>query len=212
MPLIGGSVTSFSRSLGHWISFGVNLVVFTASIVFVFRQSSRRARQPTHWLRYGPTYLTGVAAGLIMADNTRHVLQDQEVWPKGPWPGSSQYREDCAVRQWQKPLANCTNSTECDSGYGCYPGDGMCSTNVESMACLSMIGWICTAMTYSGFAVFFFASFWNANLLGKLAAIRARWRAIRNTADGQGAQAGQVPRCHDAPSVDDADAETSDTV
>jgi len=34
-------------------------------------------------------------------------------------------------------------------------------------------------MTYSGFLLFFFASFWNANLVGKLAAISAKWRALR---------------------------------
>jgi len=30
-----------------------------------------------------------------MADLTRHVLQDADVWPAGPWPGSSQYRPGC---------------------------------------------------------------------------------------------------------------------
>jgi hypothetical protein len=42
-------------------------------------------------------------------------------------------------------------------------------------------------MTYTGFLVFFFASFWNANLVGKLAAIRTRWRALREKEHRAGA-------------------------
>ena len=196
IPLLGGSVTSASRFLGHWIAFGVNLAVFAFSVVFVYRQSARRARQPTHWLRYGPTYLTIVAALLVMADNTRHVLQDTRVWPSGPWPGSSQYAPDCSTRNWKTPRTPCTSSSDCgpvacgDGSFGaaagatcyeCYRPDGLCSAGAsESMVCLSAVGWIFTVgMTYSGFLVFFLASFWNANLLGKLAAIRAKWRALR---------------------------------
>ena len=162
----------------------------------MYRQSARRVHQPTHWLRYGPTYLTIAAALLVMADNTRHVLQDSKVWPSGPWPGSSQYRSDCLTRNWKAPATPCTNSSECgifpcENGlfaegqgkpcYECYRGDGLCSAGaLESIACLSAIGWIFTVgMTYTGFLIFFFASFWNANLVGKLMAIRAKWRALR---------------------------------
>jgi len=49
----------------------------------------------THCETYGPTYLTIVAALMIMSDLMRHVLQDADVWPAGPWPGSSQYRPGC---------------------------------------------------------------------------------------------------------------------
>ena len=71
IPLLGGSVTSASRYLGHYLAFGTNLVVFGFSIVFVYGQAKRRARQPTHWLKYGPTYLTILATLLVMSDNTR---------------------------------------------------------------------------------------------------------------------------------------------
>lgn len=204
IPLLGGSVTSASRLLGHWISFGVNLVVFAFSVVFVYRQSSRRARQPTHWLRFGPTYLTILAALLVMADNTRHVLQDTKVWPSGPWPGSSQYLSDCSTRNWKTPRTTCLNSTQCgtvDCGdgmlsagagapcYECY-SDGLCSAGAsESIACLSAVGWIFTVgMTYTGFMVFFFASFWNANLVGKIAVIRTQWRVLREKEHRAGAR------------------------
>ena len=93
IPLLGGSVTSASRFLGHWSAFGVNLIVFAFSMVFVYRQSVRRARQPTHWLRYGPTYLTIVAALLIMADNTRHVLQDTKASLMGLHANTAAHKE-----------------------------------------------------------------------------------------------------------------------
>lgn len=200
IPLLGGSVTSASRFLGHWIAFFVNIVVFAFSIVFVHRQSSRRAHL-RHWLKYGPTYLTIVSALLVMADNTRHVLQDTKVWPSGPWPGSSQYISECTTRAWKQPMKNCTVASDCgavmcDDGktfgagdgtpcFECYQGDGMCSAGAsESIACLSAVGWVFTVgMTYSGFLLFFFASFWNANLVGKLAAIKNKWNALRQ--DGQ---------------------------
>ena len=128
--------------------------------------------------------------------HTRHVLQDIKVWPSGPWPGSSQYRSNCETRAWKVPSSPCNASKDCgsfDCGdgtysagaeaicYECYDGDGLCSAGAsESFACLSTVGWIFTvALTYSGFLVFFFASFWNANLIGKLIVIRNKWHALR---------------------------------
>lgn len=170
-------------------------------------------------MKYGPTYLTIIAALLVMADNTRHVLQDTKIWPPGPFPGSSQYRSDCPIRNWMLPLTNCTKAQDCgnhscdgvSAGTGkpcfeCYFGDGisqgLCSAGAsESMDCLSAIGWIFTvAMTYSGFLLFFFASFWNANLVGKLAAIRAKWIALRQNPE-------PIPKRRDSyEDVDGADA------
>jgi len=216
IPLLGGSVTSASRFLGHWIAFGVNTVVFAFSIVFVYRQSSRRTHLRSSWQRNGPFLLTIAAALLVMADNTRHVLQDTQIWPSGQWPGSSQYIPDCKTRDWKQPMTNCTQALECGTvlcedgkSYGagpgtpcfqCYIGDNMCSAGAsESMACLSAVGWIFTVgMTYSGFLLFFFASFWNANLIGKLGAIRAKWNALR--------QNGQHVRKEVEEDVDAADA------
>ena len=153
IPLIGGTVTTASRHFGHYLALGVNSAVFLFSIIFVYRQSARRTHRPTHWQRMGPTYLTVLAALLVLADNLRHVLQDLEVWPavppQGAWyPSSSQYRPGCPV---------------------------------ESFECLSAVGWVFTVvLTYTGFATFFFATMWNANLPAKLEAIAARWRALRD--------------------------------
>jgi len=42
--------------------------------------------------RYGPFYLVLFAVPLVMADLTRHILQDTNVWPE---PGSAEYRDGC---------------------------------------------------------------------------------------------------------------------
>jgi len=55
-----------------------------------------RTRWGTHWNKYGPTYITILSGFLIMADLTRHVLEDTNVWPSvdGNW-GAAEYRSDC---------------------------------------------------------------------------------------------------------------------
>jgi hypothetical protein len=50
----------------------------------------------------------------------------------------------------------------------------------ETFKCLSSIGWIFTIFcTYIGFAILMFATMWNADLIGKLAAMREKWRELR---------------------------------
>jgi hypothetical protein len=61
----------------------------------IYIRYTAKWRFGSHWKTYGPTYVCIIAALMIMADLTRHVLQDAAVWPEGPWPGSSQYRPGC---------------------------------------------------------------------------------------------------------------------
>lgn len=155
-------------------------------------------------MRYGPTYIGVLGALLVLADQVRHVAQDLGWWPSGPWPGSSQYISNCSVRLLLQPPRPCSANSECgiyDCGRGYFSsGEGMpcytcfpfpdspdsykgrfCSDNAETYSCLSPVGWVFTViMTYLGFVCFFFATFWNANLLGKLAAIRDQWRLLRS--------------------------------
>jgi len=183
------------RHLGHYISFGVNLVMFAFVCVFIVREASRRKNMPSHWLRYGPSYLAVAAALLIMADQTRHVLQDTGVWHSGAWPGSSQYLDDCDQTVVSVPASNCTVNSDCGAvpcgthGHfavingstcrSCDVGAGACVESAESFGCLSAVGWVFTVLfTYTGFGLFFFASFWNANLVGKLRAIAVKWEAV----------------------------------
>ena len=182
--------------------------------MFLLSQSNRRKRFGGHWLRYGPTYIGVLGSLLVLADQVRHVVQDLGWWPSGPWPGSSQYISNCTVRLLLQPPRSCSANTDCgsyDCGrgfcsdgegmpcYTCYPftnasyitGDRFCSDNAETYACLSPVGWVFTViLTYLGFAFFFFATFWNANLIGKLIAIRDQWRALRSRPTSAAADAG----------------------
>ena len=46
----------------------------------------KKRKRLVTWKRFGPFVLTFIAMFLIMADLLRHVLQDVNVWPSGPWP------------------------------------------------------------------------------------------------------------------------------
>jgi len=95
ISLVGGTVTAAARSAGHTVSFIITGTIMLALVIYI--RYTAKNRYGSHWQVYGPTYLCVLAALMIMADLTRHVLQDAEVWPAGPWPGSSQYRPDCEI-------------------------------------------------------------------------------------------------------------------
>jgi len=92
--LVGGTVSAATREIGHWISWGITLALMMGMIGYMI-YNARKYRWGSHCNKFGPTWLAVVAACLIMADLTRHVFQDINVWPPGPWPGSSQYRPNC---------------------------------------------------------------------------------------------------------------------
>jgi len=54
--------------------------------------SSQRRAGGTLLQQYGPLVSIMISFPLVMADPTRHVLQDANIWPS---PGSSEYRSDC---------------------------------------------------------------------------------------------------------------------
>mmetsp|Transcript_44108 Transcript_44108/g.70871 ORF Transcript_44108/g.70871 Transcript_44108/m.70871 type:complete len:170 (-) Transcript_44108:219-728(-) len=163
--------------------------------VFTLRQAPRRCstRYP-----YGPCYFIALAALCILADNSRHVLQDLGFWPPGPWPGSSQYRGDCEARWISNTVRDCSLGQDCgpvDCGGGFYSAAenvdcytclqtgqfaNHCTTNAESFSCLSPVGWIFTIfLTYFGFGLLAAGSAWNAQLLTKLTTIRTKWHELR---------------------------------
>jgi len=52
----------------------------------------------------------------------------------------------------------------------------------ETMRCLSGVGWVFTVFcTYIGFTMLICGTMWNADLIGKLKAMRDKWRELRGT-------------------------------
>mmetsp|Transcript_12344 Transcript_12344/g.19460 ORF Transcript_12344/g.19460 Transcript_12344/m.19460 type:complete len:121 (+) Transcript_12344:671-1033(+) len=113
---------------------------------------------------------------------------------------SSQYIVNCPIRSLSKPSTNCTASSQCggiDCGDGSFspekgtaclrcategPYSGFCTEGAETFGCLTPVGWIFTVgCTYLGFALFIFANLWNANFVGKVAAVRKKWQALRES-------------------------------
>jgi len=92
--ILGGAVTAGARQTGHYISFGLTLgMMLAVNGYMLYCAITKRAHEKKH--RYTPLILTSIAAVLIMADLSRHVLQDLNWWKSGPFPGSSEYNENC---------------------------------------------------------------------------------------------------------------------
>lgn len=81
-----------ARALSHAISFGVTLAVLTNICQYIAWKT--KGRKGSHWQRFGPLYICMLSVPLVMADLTRHLLQDSGVWAS---PGSSMYRPGCHV-------------------------------------------------------------------------------------------------------------------
>jgi len=111
-----------------------------------------KQRWGTHWHKWGPTYLTILASFLVMADLTRHVLEDLGWWPErlSSGLGAGEYREDCTTEEM-----------------ACLSVIGWLFTVVA---------------TYSGFAFLVVGTLWNANICDKLKEMRAEWRRLRGRA------------------------------
>lgn len=58
--------------------------------IYVYRCS--KSREAGYESKYGPFLCVFIASFFILADPSRHILQDLNIWPA---PSSSEYREDC---------------------------------------------------------------------------------------------------------------------
>jgi len=134
--LLGVTASAGAKSFSHSISFGVTLAALTNLAQYVAWKTS--VRKGRHWQKFGPLYLVCVAVPLVMADLTRHVLQDSGIWSG---PSSSMY----------KP--NCGHSERRLGGITCLSLTGWLFTIV---------------FTYIGFACMITGIFWGADMHIKL--------------------------------------------
>jgi len=120
-----------------------------------------RSRNGTHWHKYGPTYLTVASGFLVMADLTRHVLEDLNWWPErlsNGW-GAGEYREDCPTE-----VMHCLSTV------------GVLFTIV---------------FTYTGFTLLVVGTLWNANIHDRLKDFKAHWKKLRGVSAEKSEQTGK---------------------
>lgn len=92
--IVGGTATASARSLSHHLSFGITLAMVIAITAFLAWES--RKRRAAVESKYGPLTMCLFASLLIMADPTRHLLQDTHVWVSG--------RHECGTQHAVTPL------------------------------------------------------------------------------------------------------------
>ena len=110
---------------------------------------------------------------LILADTTRHVLQDVGAWP-------ACIKLDDGSCAWY-------SSAEYKAGEAETVQD-------ENLTHLSTVGILFTILaTYSGFVMLAVGTLWNAEILKKLGNIRDRWNELRARAAAAASSAGDGP-------------------
>ena len=87
--------------VGHWISFGVTLVMMIVVDVMSCTSLKNRKKMKPCFCRFGPLILCLLATIFIMAEPSRHVLSDTGVWPlcwQGAIPRINQtWNDGCVV-------------------------------------------------------------------------------------------------------------------
>lgn len=125
-----------------------------------------RVKRKTFWQRNGPLILIAIAIPLILADTTRHVLQDENLWP-------ACIKLDDGSCAWY-------SSAEYKAGEAETVQD-------ENLTHLSTIGVLFTIVaTYSGFIILAVGTLWNADIVKKWGKIKAKWAALRKAAAASG--------------------------
>jgi len=166
--LISGSVSAGARKLGHWISFGITLLMMVLVNCFIFWSLKNRSKRKGFCHYWGPFILTLCCVPLIMADLVRHVLQDTGVWKECDRPPDVIWDSSCT---WASNQFKCSELP----AVGCVPNSH------ENMAHLSIVGVLFTiCFTYCGFALLFIGTLWNANIVKKLKEIKQQWIELRN--------------------------------
>ena len=138
MGAVGASVSAASRSLGHYISFGMTAGMMAVLLAFMATKIAGRKKRPnaTCWSAYGPVVLVSVATVFILADTTRHILQDVGLWQScgsnGVFPRINETwsSESC---DWSSSQYKCDNLCYVPGVWtdGCGPGGSGCGGPID---------------------------------------------------------------------------------
>jgi len=153
--LIGGTTSTVDHKLAHQIYLAITFTFVILVNCFIFRNRKSRCRSKGFCHYWGPFILTICCAPLIMADLTRHVLQDTGIWKECD-------RQDDVV--WDSSCLWASNQYRCSElpEHGCVP------RSHETISHLSPIGVMFSiCFTNVGVVLLFFGVLWNANILKK---------------------------------------------
>jgi len=167
--LVSGTVTQAARELGHVISLAITAFMMVVVNCFMVWTMKNRDRSQGFMFYYGPVMLTLVATPLILADVTRHVLQDSGIWEECDRPDDVIWSNDKCF--WSSSQYKCTTAPP-----HCIPDAN------ENMFHLSPMGVLFTIVfTYLGFVCLMIGTLWNANICEKIKDLRSEWRNLRGT-------------------------------
>mmetsp|Transcript_36303 Transcript_36303/g.84444 ORF Transcript_36303/g.84444 Transcript_36303/m.84444 type:complete len:201 (+) Transcript_36303:264-866(+) len=188
--------TSETRSFTHSLTWGINLAVMTNILQFSFTKTYRARKGIPFCRKWGPFNCIFLAMLLMMADLTRHLVND--VWgteciglDRKEFPDSVVGVRTSSTGDFQT-VGN-------DFNKYCRPVQMANEYNADHS--LSVWGWSMTIFcTWSGFALLFVGICWLLNLPGKVA---RQWRAIRRgQTRGQAASRQGTGRTGREPLVD----------
>lgn len=187
MGLLGAAASAGAKAFTHTITFGITLALLSNIAQYVLHkrsamgavQARRREKGKDakgHWAVYGPVYFAAASVPLVMADLTRHALQDAGFW--GP---ACNYNTgpECEAHDGCVWSHHDSASYECDNTNFWKPGSSMYYGTDDK---LSIVGIIFTVIcTWSGYIALFVGVVWAANIHTKLGEIKAQWRLLRGS-------------------------------
>jgi len=143
---------------------------------------ARRLNIQPHWRRWGPFYCIILATVGVMADLTRHLINDANNWylvnPQDPNKKSHFDFENC---MYEIPIV--IGNSQCKAaGFGPYSVSeenalGLDISMYNDDGSLSTYGWIFTIIgTWTGFGFLFLGMIWYTNIGEKM---RRQFQALR---------------------------------
>lgn len=183
LGLLGMASTGGLNAFAHSITFGINLAVFTNLAQYMYSDTKRRRQniEPA-WRRWGPFWCIILATIGVMADLTRHLINDSNNWyltnPEDP---NQRARFDFDNCVYGVPVV--LGNDQCQSaGSGPFVvaeenALGLDMSMYNDDGSLSFYGWTFTIIgTWTGFGFLFIGVLWYTNIGEKM---RRQYLALR---------------------------------
>lgn len=182
LGLIGMASSAGLNALAHSVTFGINLAVFTNLAQYMYTDTKRRrANIPFHFRKWGPFYCIVAATIGVMADLSRHLINDANNWFLVNPITEEKTKFDFSECMYSVPVVS--GSSQCVArGTGPFIVQeqnalGLSLSMYNDDGSLSIYGWLFTIVgTWSGFAFLFVGVFWYGDIGEKL---RAQFAALR---------------------------------